>query len=265
MTDLSSDEIERTIASFPRWHYQFVLDGHVTPIWRQDQINRHKQRAKYFLEPLVSLLGGSLAGKRVLDLGCNAGFWAMRVVRAGCDHVVGVDARQMHVDQANFVFDVNKIRAERYEFRCADIFDLDYARLGPFDIVLCLGLLYHISKPVELFERIHAAGAQIVIVDTALSLAPGTYLEIRYESPEIPPNAVGRPMVMYPTAQAVVELLRQFGYSVRMLKPEFTDYTGCWDYEHRRRRAFVAVKDPVLLGPPLRFEEIQTRIPRPRQ
>lgn len=261
---MNADEIKRTIASFPRWHYQFVLDGHVTPIWRQDQVNRHEQRARYFLDPLVSLLGGSLAGKRVLDLGCNAGFWAMRAVQAGCSHVVGVDARQMHIDQANFVFEVNKMPSERYEFVCADIFELDYGRLGPFDVVLCLGLLYHISKPVDLFERINAVGADIVVVDTALSLAPGTYLEIRYESPEIPPNAVGRPMVMYPTAQAVVELMRQFGYTVRMLKPEFTDYTGCWDYEHGRRRAFVAAKDPGLLGSPLRFEEIPTRLARPR-
>jgi SAM-dependent methyltransferase len=252
MTDLTADEIKRTIASFARWHYRFVLDGHVTPIWREDQVNRHEQRARYFLDPLVSLLGGSLAGKRVLDLGCNAGFWAMRVVQAGCRRVVGVDARQMHIDQANFIFEVNKISSERYKFVHADIFDLDYARLGPFDVVLCLGLLYHISKPVELFDRINATGADIVVVDTALSLAPGTYLEIRYESPEIPPNAFGNPMVMYPTAQAVIELLRQIGYSARVLKPEFTDYTGCWDYEHGRRRAFVAAKDQGLLGPPLR-------------
>jgi SAM-dependent methyltransferase len=262
---MNVEEIQQAIAGFPRWHYQFNLNGQLTPIWRLDQVNRHEQRAGYFLDPLVGFLGGSLAEMRVLDLACNAGFWALRAVEAGCRHVLGVDARQMHIDQANFVFDVKNVPPDRYEFRCADIFDLDYRQLGPFDIVLCLGILYHISKPVELFEKIASAGARIVVVDTALSLAPGAYLEIRYESPEIPANAFGQPMVMYPTARAVIEILRQFGYTARMLRPEFTDYEGCWDYENGKRRAFVAIKRPEQLGAPLQFEEIPTRLAARRQ
>jgi SAM-dependent methyltransferase len=256
---VNAEEIRRAIAAFPRWHYQFDLQGQLTPIWHQQNVNRHEQRARYFLEPLVEFFGGSLAGKRVLDLGCNAGFWALRVIEADCSYVVGVDGRKMHIDQANLVFEVNEVPRTRYEFVCADIFDADYLRLGPFDIVLCLGLLYHVSKPVELFERIAATNAEIVLIDTALSLVPGACLEIRHESTEIPTNAIDRPLVLYPTALAVLQIARQFGYSTGIIKPNFTDYTGCRAYQQFKRRAFVAVKEPNLLGPPFEFEQLAVR------
>jgi len=74
---IQDEEIRQKIASFPRWHYRFDLKGNLTPIFEERFANRHEQRKKYFFDPLVQLFGGSLAGKRVLDLGCNAGFWSL--------------------------------------------------------------------------------------------------------------------------------------------------------------------------------------------
>lgn len=252
---MNTEEIRQAIASFPRWHYQFDLRGELTPIWRQDQVNRHDERARYFFDPLVEFFGGSLAGKRVLDLGCNAGFWALRAVQANCEYVVGVDARQMHIDQANLVFDVNEIPRDRYEFICADIFGLDYEQLGTFDIVLCLGLIYHISKPIELLERIALANTDVLLIDTGLSMVEGAYLQLGYDSVESQANGIGGPLVFYPTALAMLAMVRQFGYSIRIVKPDFSDYTGCRDYQCGQRRAFVAVKGADRLSPPFDFED----------
>src|SRR5918998_5027763 len=92
-TAILDEEIQKKIASFARWHYRFDLKGNLTPIYEPSWENRHEQRRKYFFEPLVQLFGGSLAGKRVLDLGCNAGFWSLAAAQAGCDYVLGVDGR----------------------------------------------------------------------------------------------------------------------------------------------------------------------------
>jgi len=62
------------------------------------------------MEPLSELYGGSLKGKRVLDLGCNAGFWSLDALERGADFVLGLDGRRMHIDQANFVFEVKENR-----------------------------------------------------------------------------------------------------------------------------------------------------------
>ena len=80
---MQDDEIRERIASFPNWHYQFDLKGNLTPIFKKSHVKRHAQRKKHFFDPLVGLFGGSLEGKRLLDLGCNAGFWSLCAARPG--------------------------------------------------------------------------------------------------------------------------------------------------------------------------------------
>jgi tRNA (mo5U34)-methyltransferase len=240
---MRDEEIKRKIASFPRWHYQFDLKGNLTPIWDETWANRHRQRKEYFFDPLVQLCGDSLRGKRVLDLGCNAGFWSLWAARAGCDYVLGIDGRQMHVDQSNFVFEVEGIDEDRYDFFVGNIFEVDFRQFGRFDVVLCLGLLYHVSKPVELLEKISEINDDVLVIDTALSSLPRPSFEVRRESLEDPRMAVDYELVMIPTWEAVRDLVQQFGYGVAALKPGFDDYMGAEDYRNGRRRAFLCAKE----------------------
>src|SRR5438067_2455320 len=82
----------------------------------------------------IGVNGGSLAGRRVLDLGCNAGYWSLAAIEAGADFVLGIDGRQMHIDQANLVFEARGVDPARYSFQTANIFDHDFG--GEFHIVL---------------------------------------------------------------------------------------------------------------------------------
>ncbi|MGH2808693.1 MAG: class I SAM-dependent methyltransferase [Actinomycetota bacterium] len=243
---MDSKAIREKIDSFERWHYQFTLDGHVTPIHPPQRVNAHEQRKRYFFDPLVELCGGSLAGKRVLDLGCNAGFWSLEALTRGADYVLGVDGRQMHVDQANFVYEVKGIDKSKYDFRLANVFELDPDDLGTFDIVLCLGLMYHVSKHVELMEIMASVNDDVLVIDTLLSVAPGSYLRVRSEDPENPIHAADRDLVMSPTKRAVADMAAAFGYDTVVLKPRFTDYTGAKNYRQARRRAFICSKKTPL-------------------
>jgi tRNA (mo5U34)-methyltransferase len=235
-------EIIDAINQFPRWHYQFNLGGHYTPIVDRTHINRHEQRKAYFFDPLVRLFGGSLAGKRVLDLGCNAGFWSLCAIQSGCDYVFGIDGRQMHIDQAKFVFRVNEIDPRKYSFIKGDIFDVLNQTIGKFDIVLCLGLFYHISKHMTLLEAISRVNTDVLVIDTTLCTSRGSLLELERESLDDARNAIDHELVMRPTQSAVVEMVREFGYDIIALKPAFRDYTGALDYKQGKRRAFIAAK-----------------------
>ena len=250
-------EIQRRIADFPRWHYRLDLRGHTTPIFREEWANRHAQRKRYFFDPMVELLGGSLSGKRVLDIGCNAGFWALLAAQAGCEYVLGIDGRQMHVDQSEFVFEVNEVEKSRYDFITGDVFKTDLAEFGTFDIVLCLGLMYHISKHMDLMEIIDSVNTDLLVIDTSLSTAPGSFLELRRERSEgldEPRGAVDHPLVMWPTQGAVRDLAEHFGYSVAMLRPRFRaigdelPWVGARDYRLGMRRAFLCAKETELSG-----------------
>jgi SAM-dependent methyltransferase len=241
------DDIEARIASFPYWHYEFDLAGHRTPIWGRPHRNRQQQRASYIIDPLLRLFGGSLSGKRVLDLGCNAGYWSLRAVEAGCDFVLGIDGRQMHVDQANFVFEVKEIDRSRYEFVTGDVYATDLSAEGPFEIALCLGLLYHVSDPATLIEKIGELNTEVLLIDTSLSRMPGHFLELRRESAESPLDAIREQFVTFPSRRAVIALAEAAGYSVATLSPAFSSYEGAPDYLYGGRRAFFCAKDPDLL------------------
>jgi SAM-dependent methyltransferase len=236
-------ELEQRIAAFPRWHYRFEFEqGISTPVSHRGQINRHEQRRRYFFDALLRLAGGTLAGKRVLDLGCNAGFWSLQAIEAGADFVLGVDGIQTYIDQAGLVFEAKGVDASRFRFEQGDIFQHEFGER--FDIVLCLGLMEHISKPVELFEIITRVGAQTVVIDTTLSHARSSFFEVA--SVQDPSSAVDYPLVLIPTRQAVVELATQFGFDALPLAHEIDDYQGLSDYEQEGRLAFICSTDASL-------------------
>lgn len=192
------------------------------------------------------MLGGSLSGKRVLDLGCNAGFWSLCAIEHDCDYVLGIDGRQMHIDQANLVFEINKINKSRYDFHCDNFFNTRYEEIGKFDVVLCLGIFYHINKHINLLEFVSLVNTDILIIDTSLSTIPGSFLEIRWDRLENPQASYDYELVMFPTQRAVLDIVEQIGYTAVTLKPRFTDYKGALDYKDGSRRAFMCAKETDL-------------------
>src|ERR671911_387444 len=74
-------------------------------------------------------------------------------------------------------------------------------------------------------------------------MLPGSCLEIRHDRNLKKPKAsVDYELVMHPTWEAVHDLVRQFGYSLVTLKPNFEDYEGAYDYQDGKRRAFFCAK-----------------------
>src|SRR5690606_36962137 len=125
-------------------------------------------------------------GKRVLDLGCNAGFWSLNAIEAGADFVLGVDGRQMHVDQANFVFDVKGIDKSRYHFAQGNLYEFDFWPWAPFDIVFGFGLMYHIEEPMGRSELISRSKTDILFNDPGMIRLPGSFVSYRRESSNDP-------------------------------------------------------------------------------
>jgi len=242
---MDAQELERRIAAFRGWQYEFEFEGGVrTPVSDPAMVNRQRERYRYFFAALLELTGGSLSGKRVLDLGCGAGFWSLAAVEAGAEFVLGVDAQERYVEQAELVFEAKGIDRSRYRFEHGDVFTHD---LGTgFDVILCLGLLDHVTRPFELFELMSGAGAKLIVIDTAVSRARLSLFELTplYNTKDM----VEYPLVLVPSRAAVADVGSQFGFDTLALQPRISSFAGMGDYRRERRLAFICSKGVTANG-----------------
>ena len=91
-----------------------------------------------------------MQGKSVLDVGCNAGFYAQQLARRGASRVLGIDASARYLKQARFAADVNGLDIE---FRQLSVYQLDQID-EKFDYVLFLGVFYHLRYPLLALDRV---------------------------------------------------------------------------------------------------------------
>jgi tRNA (mo5U34)-methyltransferase len=92
-----------------------------------------------------------LTGKSVLDIGCNAGFYSLEMKRRGARRVVGVDSDPRYLEQARFASEVTGLEIELRQLSVYDV-----ARLGEkFDLVIFMGVLYHLRHPLLALDLIH--------------------------------------------------------------------------------------------------------------
>jgi tRNA (mo5U34)-methyltransferase len=101
-----------------------------------------------------------LSGMSVLDIGCNAGFYSIEMKRRGAERVVGIDSDEIYLAQARFAAEVCGMKIE---FRQLSVYDV--AKLGArFDVVLFMGVLYHLRHPLLALDLIHQHAAKDLLV-----------------------------------------------------------------------------------------------------
>ena len=87
----------------------------------------------------------------VLDIGCNAGFYSIEMKLRGAERVLGIDTDETHLDQARFAARVNGLKIE---FRNLSVYRVGELR-EIFDLVLFMGILYHLRHPLLALDLLH--------------------------------------------------------------------------------------------------------------
>lgn len=98
-----------------------------------------------------------LAGASVLDIGCNAGFYSIEMKRRGAGRVLGIDSDDRYLAQARLA--ARELGFPDIEYRKLSVYDV--AALGEkFDLVIFMGVLYHLRHPLLALDLIreHVAG-----------------------------------------------------------------------------------------------------------
>jgi tRNA (mo5U34)-methyltransferase len=117
-------------------------------------------------------LPADLSGKTVLDVGAWDGFFSFECERRGARRVVALDGGVWRVDsigKAGFEF-ARKALNSKVEDVELDVSQISPERLGQFDLVLFLGVLYHLPDPVGSFLKVASVAAKDMIIETHVDL-----------------------------------------------------------------------------------------------
>ena len=104
-----------------------------------------------------------LAGKRVLDIGCDYGYFTHESVKRGAASALGVE-----YDPVKFAVSekIAEIKGGPVEIRNMKVEDLEVPE--PFDVVLLLNVIHHIAEPFGFMRKVAELAKETVIVEFPL-------------------------------------------------------------------------------------------------
>ena len=152
---LSPEEIRRRAQALGPWFHNLDLNGvRTAPEHFLGDYPAVKWRS------FADAIPKDLSGKSVLDIGCNGGFYSIEMKKRGATRVLGVDFDEDYLAQARFAAQVTGLDIE---FRKLSVYDV--GALGEqFDVVLFMGVLYHLRHPLLALDLLyeHAVGDLLV-------------------------------------------------------------------------------------------------------
>jgi tRNA (mo5U34)-methyltransferase len=121
-------------------------------------------------------LPADLSGRSVLDIGAWDGFFSFEAERRGAARIVASDYYSWHgpgwgTGQGKAGFQLaREVLGSRVEDVDADVMDLSPERLGTFDLVLFLGVLYHLPNPLLALERVASMTSDFLVLETVVDM-----------------------------------------------------------------------------------------------
>ncbi len=161
-------EKKRIIKQHGKWTaHNIRLADDVYTISRKRFIDEFKQRR--ILQIVSDITNRPLEELRVLDLACCEGAYSVEFALHGAE-VVGIEGREANIVKAQFAKDV--LGLDRLTLIEDDVRNLRPKEHGMFDVVLCIGILYHLNVPdvFTFMERVASVCTRLAIIDTHLGI-----------------------------------------------------------------------------------------------
>jgi tRNA (mo5U34)-methyltransferase len=160
MTLQSAGAVDAEIRSFAPWFHNLHLpDGRQTapdhplgdfPAFKWEQIAGH--------------LPDDLSGVSALDIGCNAGFYSFALAARGA-HVTAIDHDPHYLRQAEWARAEFGLGEEQVRLVQMGVYDLARSSEA-FDLVLFLGVLYHLRYPLLALDIVAQRARGMLVVQT---------------------------------------------------------------------------------------------------
>ncbi|HEV8308090.1 MAG TPA: methyltransferase domain-containing protein [Methylomirabilota bacterium] len=155
--------LHERIAKDPWTAYNIRLSDAVTTMPGKPDFLSGDFRLYAVLRTLSLLYHGDLTGLRVADLACLEGGFSLALAQRGAN-VLGIEARKRNLEKAQLLRE--HFELPNLEFSRGDVKEFSRDAFGTFDVVLALGILYHLDEPVSWLRQIAEATRGVLIVDT---------------------------------------------------------------------------------------------------
>jgi SAM-dependent methyltransferase len=171
------------------------------------------------------------------DVGCGVGYFSGFLKEQGFD-VVGFDGRLENVREA-------KRRYPSIEFHLANVEDPAILHQGSFDLVLCVGLLYHLENPLRALRNLAAMATQLLLIESYASPQRETAFYLREES-HLEDQSLTT-LALYPSESSLIKLCYKVGFSSVYRFVPLPDHEDFRDQASRKRQRtmLLAAKAPV--------------------
>jgi 2-polyprenyl-3-methyl-5-hydroxy-6-metoxy-1,4-benzoquinol methylase len=155
--------IEEVRDFLSRWSHNIRLAPGIYTAFAEDWYPEHRA----IMNVIDRHLSGRYSGQRVLDLGCLEGYFSLECALHGAD-VIGVDAKEINIKKCEFVKSV--LDVPNLSFVLDDAMNVEREGYGSFDVVLALGLLYHLDDPFTFLAQLAGVCDGFMVLDTLVAL-----------------------------------------------------------------------------------------------
>jgi tRNA (mo5U34)-methyltransferase len=239
--EISNEKLRAEVQSLDPWTVSWPLREGLATL-PDNRLNRASTERLLFRRDLINgtvarLLGERIADTTVLDIGCNSGFFSFDIASRGAKHVDGFDLRAQNVAQAQFLGEFYGVPKAR--FVAADVDEFSPGE--QWDVVLNLGVLYHMTDPFTFLHRTYELCRKFAIIDTTCHPEPIAAYLIRSDKDVARPVEGRERYELHPTYRGVIETIRFAGFS------EVIEIVGVSALPHDLyargvRRCFLAIK-----------------------
>jgi tRNA (mo5U34)-methyltransferase len=144
--ELTTEDIERRVHELGEWFHNINLRG-VSTAPHHFLGDYPSNKWSNFAHSIPA----DLHGMSVLDIGCNGGFYSIEMKSRGADRVVGIDSDERYLEQARFAA---QVCGTDITFLQLDVYQIEDLR-ERFDLVLFMGVLYHLRHPLLALDLLH--------------------------------------------------------------------------------------------------------------
>ncbi|MDT4965876.1 MAG: hypothetical protein QOJ64_613 [Acidobacteriota bacterium] len=141
---------------------------HNHPRFKEQLVNRGA-RVQRVVQIISDITNQPLNNLRVLDLACLEGLYGIELARRGAE-VTSIEGREANIAKARFARKV--LALDNIKFVQDDVRNLSVEKYGRFDVVLCLGILYHLDAPdvFHFVQRMSDVCERVAIIDTHVGI-----------------------------------------------------------------------------------------------